>query len=97
MHPSDGALFMMSTSDLKKTCVSNANVMCSTEIRRIWARIKIELVIDNESRDLQLYNDSFLILIGQKRDYIILKFVFTKLKTEFFALYSCFIWYNLSN
>ena len=26
--------------------------------------IKIELVIDYESRDLQLYNDSFLILIG---------------------------------
>ena len=27
--------------------------------------IKIELVIDNESTDLQLYNDSFLILIGR--------------------------------
>ena len=26
---------------------------------------KIALVIDNESRDLQLYNDSFLILIGR--------------------------------
>ena len=29
--------------------------------------IKIELVIDNESRDLQLYNDSFLILIGRAK------------------------------
>ena len=27
--------------------------------------IRIELVIDNESRDLQLYNESFLILIGR--------------------------------
>ena len=27
--------------------------------------MKIELVIDNESTDLQLYNDSFLILIGR--------------------------------
>ena len=27
--------------------------------------IKIELVIDNESTDLQLYNESFLILIGR--------------------------------
>ena len=29
--------------------------------------IKIALVIDNESRDLQLYNDSFLILIGHAK------------------------------
>ena len=29
--------------------------------------IKIVLVIDNESRDLQLYNDSFLILIGRAK------------------------------
>ena len=38
-----------------------------TEIRHIWARNQIELVIDNESRDLQLYNDSFLILIGHAK------------------------------
>ena len=51
--------------------------------------IKIELVIDNESRDLQLYNDSFLILIDvQKRDYVILKFVFTKTQTRVIALWS---------
>ena len=29
--------------------------------------IKIALVIDNESRDLQLYNDSFRILIGRAK------------------------------
>ena len=42
-------------------------VMCSTEIRHIWARNQSELVIDNESRYLQLYNDSFLILIGRAK------------------------------
>ena len=35
----------------------NKNVMYSTENRHIWAT--------NESRDVQLYNDSFLILIGR--------------------------------
>ena len=40
-------------------------VMCSTEMDTFGQEIKIALVIDNESRDLQLYNDSFLILIGR--------------------------------
>ena len=31
---------------------TEAFVMCSTENRHIWARNQIELVIDNESRDL---------------------------------------------
>ena len=49
--------------------------------RTFGQEIKIELIIDNESRDLQLYNDSFLILIGcakaflfvSKRSYFPLK------------------------
>ena len=39
--------------------------MCSTETDTFGQEIKIELVIDNESRDL--YNDSFLILIGRAK------------------------------
>ena len=49
--------------------------------------IKIELIIDNESRDLQLYNDSFLILIGRAeaelRNFL---FVFTKTQNGVIAL-----------
>ena len=44
-------------SSLVENIVYKKYVMCSTEIQ-------IELVIDNESRDLQLSDDSFLILIG---------------------------------
>ena len=54
--------------------------MCSTEIRHILGKkLGDKLVIDNESRDLQLYNDSFLILIEHakaelKQSYCPLKF-----------------------
>ena len=57
--------------------------------------IKIELVIDNDSRDLQLHNDSFLILIGrvkaELRNFFSLSL--RKLKLQV----TSFIWYNLSN
>ena len=52
----------------------STNVCVTHNVEQMWhvlpksysfeQEIKIELVIDNESRDLQLYNDSFLILIG---------------------------------
>ena len=47
--------------------------------------IKIELVIDNVSRDLQLCNDSFLILIGRAKAGLcnFLSLSLRKLKTEF--------------
>ena len=48
--------------------VSQLMIKCDVFYRNqthLGKAIKIELVIDNESRDLQLYNDSFLILIGR--------------------------------
>ena len=62
--------------------------------------IKTELVIDNESRDLQLYNDSFLILIGHAKAGLskVLSLSLRKLKTELLPFkVTSFIWYNLSN
>ena len=62
--------------------------------------IKTELAIDTESRDLQLYNDSFFILIGLAKagnsNFLILSL--RKLKTELLPFkVTSFIWYNLSN
>ena len=60
--------------------------------------IKIELVIDNESRDLQLNNDSFLILIAKAELCNFLSLSLRKLKTEFLPFkVTIYIWYNLSN
>ena len=58
---------------------------CSTEIGQ---EIKIELVIDNVSRDIQIYNDSFLILIERAKAGLcnFLSLSLRKLKAEFCPL-----------
>ena len=58
-----------------------------TEIRHLGKKSKLSWLLINESRDLQLYNDSFLILIGRaKAGLRNFKFVFTKPQNGVIAL-----------